>query len=164
MFLAGALDVNQAAVALHAALEQAATEEELDSATILIIDCEASVTETLGQMLAKAGYSPIAAATASEGLAAARSARPGVILLGALMPEADGWVVLQGLKSNDMLRSCPVILLTAQQDAAKGRAFGASGHLIKPVDRDQLLRALRSVRSGSDDHEFGSPRLERAAS
>jgi CheY-like chemotaxis protein len=63
-----------------------------------------------------------------------------------------------------MLRACPVILLTAQQDAAKGRAFGASGHLIKPVDRDQLLRALKSVRSGSDDREFGNSRLERAAS
>ncbi len=87
-----------------------------------------------------------------------------MILLGALMPEADGWLVLQGLKSNDTLRACPVILLTAQQDAAKGRAFGASGHLIKPVDRDQLLRALRSVRSGPDDHEFGNSRLERAVS
>jgi CheY-like chemotaxis protein len=80
------------------------------------------------------------------------------------MPEADGWLVLQGLKANDMLRACPVILLTAQQDAAKGRAFGASGHLIKPVDRDQLLRALKSVRSGPDDHAFESSRLERAAS
>jgi signal transduction histidine kinase/ActR/RegA family two-component response regulator len=156
-------------VTLRDALEQ--TEDDLDSAntsgdgnTVLIIDCDSSVTDTLRQILAKAGYNPIAAGTASEGLASARSARPCVILLGALMPEADGWLVLQGLKSNDMLRVCPVILLTAQQDAAKGRAFGASGHLIKPVDRDQLLRALRSVRSGPDDREFGSSRLERAVS
>jgi signal transduction histidine kinase/ActR/RegA family two-component response regulator len=153
-------------VTLRTALEQAA-EEDLtsgDGNTILIIDCDPSVTDTLRQILAKAGYDPIAAGTASDGLALARSARPSVILLGALVPDADGWVVLQGLKSNDMLRACPVILLTAQQDAAKGRAFGASGHLIKPVDRDQLLRALRSVRLGSDDHEFGNSRLERAAS
>ncbi len=82
------------------------------------------------------------------------------------MPETDGWVVLQRLKSNDMLRACPVILLTAQQDAAKGRAFGASGHLIKPVDRDQLLRALKSVRAGqeAEDEDVGNAFLDRAAS
>ena len=158
-------------VSLHAVLEQAAAEEGFDSAnapgegnTVLIIDCDPAVTDTLRQILGKAGYNPVVAGTAAEGLASARSTRPSVILLGALMPEADGWLVLQGLKSSDMLRGCPVILLTAQQDAAKGRAFGASGHLIKPVDRDQLLRALRSVRSGPDGHEFGNLRLERAAS
>jgi len=156
-------------VTLRAALEQASDDIESTTAlaegdTVLIIDCDPSVTETLRQILAKAGYEPITASTASEGLLSARSARPGAILLGSLMPEADGWLVLQGLKSNDMLRTCPVILLTAQQDAAKGRAFGASGHLIKPVDRDQLLRALKSVRSGPDDQAFGSSRLERAVS
>ena len=156
-------------VTLRAALQQAPEDVESTTAlgegdTVLIIDCDPSVTETLRQILAKAGYAPITASTASEGLLSARSARPSAILLGSLMPEADGWLVLQGLKSNDMLRTCPVILLTAQQDAAKGRAFGASGHLIKPVDRDQLLRALKSVRSGPDDQAFGSSRLERAVS
>jgi signal transduction histidine kinase/ActR/RegA family two-component response regulator len=155
---------------LRAVLEQV-SDESLEAAdglgeanTILIIDSDPVVTDTLRQILAKAGYEPITAATASGGLLSARSARPSAILLGSLMPEADGWLVLQGLKSNDMLRACPVILLTAQQDAAKGRAFGASGHLIKPVDRDQLLRALKSVRSGPDDQALGSSRLERAAS
>jgi signal transduction histidine kinase/ActR/RegA family two-component response regulator len=156
---------------LQAALERMAMEEGFDQAspssggnTVLIIDCDPTVTDTLRQILAKAGYDPIVARTASDGLVSARSARPSVILLGALMPEADGWLVLQGLKSDAMLRACPVILLTAQQDAAKGRAFGASGHLIKPVDRDQLLRALKSVRTGSGDLESGNLRLQRAAS
>jgi CheY-like chemotaxis protein len=80
------------------------------------------------------------------------------------MPEADGWLVLQRLKSNDMLRTCPIILLTAHQDTAKGRAFGAAGQLIKPVDRDQLLRALRSVHTGSESEHLGNAFLDRAAS
>jgi signal transduction histidine kinase/CheY-like chemotaxis protein len=158
-------------VTLRAALEQREAEESLNALnesgegnTVLIIDCDSSVTDALRQILAKADYNPVTAATASEGLLSARSAPPSVILLGSLMPEADGWLVLQGLKSNEALRACPVILLTAQQDAAKGRAFGASGHLIKPVDRDQLLRALKSVRPGPDDQAFGSSQLERAAS
>jgi signal transduction histidine kinase/ActR/RegA family two-component response regulator len=142
----------------------AETDMSGDGNTVLIIDSDPSVADALRQILTKAGYKPIAAGTAQDGLASARSARPGAILLGALTPDADGWVVLQGLKSHDMLRTCPVILLTSQQDAAKGRAFGASGHLIKPVDRDQLLRALKSVRSGPDDQEFDNPLLDRAVS
>jgi signal transduction histidine kinase/CheY-like chemotaxis protein len=160
-------------VTLRVALEQVAVEDNLDTAdansagdgnTVLIIDGDPGATDVLRQILAKAGYNALAAGSAAEGLALARAARPGAILLGALMPEADGWLVLQGLKSSDMLRSCPVILLTAQQDAAKGRAFGASGHLIKTVDRDQLLRALKSVRAGVEDQYLSNTLLDRAAS
>jgi CheY-like chemotaxis protein len=134
------------------------------SSTVLVIESDNSATDALHQILSKAGYHAIVAKTASEGLELARSSRPGVILLGALVPESDGWVVLQALKANNILRSCPVILLTAQQDAGKGRAFGASGHLIKPVDRDQLLRALRSVRTGTEHQDLGHTLMDQAAS
>ena len=134
------------------------------SSTVLVIESDNSATDALHQILSKAGYHAIVAKTASEGLELARSSRPGVILLGSLVPESDGWVVLQALKASSILRSCPVILLTAQQDAGKGRAFGASGHLIKPVDRDQLLRALRSVRTGTEHQDLGHTLMDQAAS
>ena len=134
------------------------------SRTILVIESDESATDALHQILGKAGYHPVVASTAQEGLALARTSKPGVILLGALVPEADGWLVLQALKANEMLRACPVILLTAQQDAGKGRAFGASGHLIKPVDRDQLLRALKSVRTDTEHQDLSHTLNDRAAS
>jgi CheY-like chemotaxis protein len=131
---------------------------------VLIIDSDREDADHLRQLLAEEGYQPVTARTAADALALAEASKPGVILLGALSPESDGWVVLQGIKANRDLRTCPVILLTAQQDTAKGRAFGASAHVIKPVDREQLLRALRSVRTHADQHEFGSINLDRAAS
>ena len=57
----------------------------------------------------------------------------------------DGWEVLKVLKAHDELRNCPVILLTISDDVAKGRALGASGHLVKPVNRDLLLGLLAQV-------------------
>ena len=69
-------------VSLHAALEQTAAEGELrlcrrsgEGNTVLIIDCDPSVTDTLRQILGKAGYNPVVAATASEGLALALARR-----------------------------------------------------------------------------------------
>ena len=134
------------------------------SSTILVIESDEPATDALRQILNKAGYHPVVARTAQEGMALARASKPSVILLGAVVPEEDGWLVLQALKANEALRACPVILLTAQQDAGKGRAFGASGHLIKPVDRDQLLRALKSVRTGTEQQDFGTALKDRTAS
>ncbi len=155
---------------LRAGRKDAGVENDSGSAhpnavdTILVIDSDPSVTSLLHQILSKEGYHAVAAHSAEEGLALAPAVRPGAVLLGALVPETDGWLVLQRLKSNEMLRSCPVILLTAHQDAAKGRAFGASGHLIKPVDRDQLVRALRSLRPGNEAEDLGNALSDRAAS
>ena len=138
-------------------LLQADTDE---GETILVIDADPSATVLLDQILAKERYHVVTAHSAEEGLALAPAVKPAAILLGTLVPEADGWLVLQRLKSNEMLRSCPVILLTDSQDTAKGRAFGASGQLIKPIDRGQLLRALKSLRVENEAEEL----LKRAAS
>src|SRR5262245_27209198 len=157
-------------VTLRLGQDQAAADDQdsphADSAegsrTVLVIESDDSATDALHQILSRAGYHTIVARTAAESLELARSSKPGVILLGALTPEEDGWVVLQALKANNTLRSCPVILLTAHHDAGKGRAFGASGQLTKPVDRDQLLRALRSVRTGTEHQDFGQTPTHRA--
>src|SRR5262249_22743253 len=161
-------------VRLQAGLQQLATEDEFEpvvgrnarsnSDTVLIIDSDLVATDHVRQILSQEGYQPITARSAEEGLALANATRPGVILLGALNPESDGWLVMQGVKASEPLRSCPLILLTAQQDSAKGRAFGASAHLIKPIGRDELLRALGNVRTEVEDEQLGVSLLERAVS
>jgi CheY-like chemotaxis protein/anti-sigma regulatory factor (Ser/Thr protein kinase) len=145
-------------------LDSANTTAAYDRHTVLIIDSDSLVTDALNRMLAEEGYHPVAARAAEEGLALANALRPGAIILGGLAPESDGWLVLQGLKSNGALRACPLILLTAQQDAAKAWALGASAHLIKPVDRSQLLRALMSVCAALDNEGLEKIALDRAVS
>jgi len=54
----------------------------------------------------------------------------------------DGWEVLSTLKADEELKACPVLLLTVSDEVQKGRALGAAGHLMKPINRDGLLRAL----------------------
>jgi CheY-like chemotaxis protein len=62
-----------------------------------------------------------------------------------MMPDMDGWEVLRALKAHETLFACPVILLTVSDDVQSARASGASGHLVKPVDREPLLRMLAQV-------------------
>ena len=124
--------------------------------TILIIDDDVSATDLLQRVLSKEGFSPVIANSAQEGLLLARTARPAVILLDILMPDMDGWSVLHVLKADGVLRSCPVVLLTVNQDEAKGRAIGAAAHLTKPVDREQLLRTLKMVRGRGEELEAAS--------
>ena len=68
--------------------------------------------------------------------------KPQAILLDVFMAEMDGWEVLGALKADEELKTCPVVLLTVSDDFQKGRELGASAHLMKPINRDALLRAL----------------------
>ena len=68
--------------------------------------------------------------------------KPAAIILDVFMPEMDGWEVLSALKADEQLKTCPVVLLTVSDDVQKGRALGAAAHLMKPINRDALLRTL----------------------
>src|SRR6185503_1169907 len=67
------------------------------------------------------------------------------------MPDLDGWTVLAALKGNPVTSHIPVVLLTIIDEKSRGFALGATEYLVKPIDRDQLARALRLVsRPGGD--------------
>jgi signal transduction histidine kinase/CheY-like chemotaxis protein len=112
---------------------------------ILVIDDDPMVLDLVQRILSKEGYSPVVAVSAFEGIELARDLRPNAIILDVWMPELDGWQVLGVLKKNPQLARCPVIMLTVDDDVERGRALGAADHLMKPVEREALLRALERV-------------------
>jgi signal transduction histidine kinase/ActR/RegA family two-component response regulator len=112
---------------------------------ILIIDDDPAVLDLLQRILIREGYRVITAQNAHDGLTIARKRQPAAIILDVMMPDMNGWDVLRTLKAHETLSVCPVILLTISDDIQAGRALGASGHLVKPVDRGPLLRMLAHV-------------------
>src|SRR5438093_214320 len=80
----------------------------------------------------------VAAANGEEGLRLARQVDPLLITLDVVMPECDGWTVLNKLKSDSKLAGIPVIMVTVVDNEAMGLDMGAANYLIKPVDRDRL--------------------------
>ena len=116
-----------------------------DAPLILVIDDDATVREVVGRYLEREGFTVAEAAGGHEGLRLARELNPAAITLDITMPDLDGWTVLAAIKGDPALAEIPVILLTIIDEKNRGFALGASEYLVKPVDREQLIRILRQL-------------------
>ena len=90
---------------------------------------------------------PSAAASGEEGLRLAHQLVPIAIILDVLMPDMDGWGVLETLKSDPTLREIPVIMLTMVDDPERGFTLGAADYATKPVDEQAFVRLVDSLAS-----------------
>jgi CheY-like chemotaxis protein len=93
------------------------------------------------------GFAVETAASGISGLSRARELRPAAIVLDILMPDIDGWTVLAALKGEPELADIPVVIVTIVDEQRSGIALGATGYLTKPIDREQLLAILSSLRA-----------------
>ena len=118
-----------------------------DTDTILVIDDDSAVRDLMSRSLTKLGFRVVAAASGEEGLRLAKQLRPLVITLDVIMPDWDGWTVLNKLKADSELAEIPVIMVTIVDNEAMGRDLGASSYLIKPVDRERLTTLIEKHRS-----------------
>jgi CheY-like chemotaxis protein len=61
------------------------------------------------------------------------------------LPGLDGWEVLRQIRADQATRELSVIVVSILDEKARGLALGADAYLIKPVAKDDLVRALREV-------------------
>ncbi len=108
----------------------------------LIVDDEPSSLQLLTRMAEQAGYQVSMAMDGERCLSVARKEQPDLILLDIGMPKVDGWEVLDALDKEIELRSIPTVVVTVDDDRRRALAAGASDHLVKPVNRDELFDIL----------------------
>jgi two-component system nitrogen regulation response regulator NtrX len=111
--------------------------------TVLIIDDEIAIRETLEQILSYEGYDVKKAGSGEEGLAVVASSAPDVILLDVKMPGMDGFEVLDRLAAGG--HTMPVIVVSGHgniETAVEAVRKGAYDFLEKPLDRSRLLVTL----------------------
>jgi signal transduction histidine kinase/CheY-like chemotaxis protein len=111
--------------------------------SILVIDDDPSALDLIERILSKEGITPVLCHSVTEGLARARECMPAAIILDIRMQRPDGWEALRLIREDRQLCSTKVILLTVDDDFEKGRRLGADAHLLKPIDRDALMRCIR---------------------
>ena len=109
---------------------------------VLVVDDDPNARELLRRHLQRSGYAVRMAANGEQALLLARKLQPDVVTLDVLMPQMDGWAVLATMKADAVLADIPVIMVTITENQSIGFALGAADYLIKPIDRDRLVRAL----------------------
>jgi CheY-like chemotaxis protein len=110
---------------------------------VLVIDDDPLQRDLMQRYLRKEGYTVRTASGGVQGLRLAHKLRPAAITLDVMMPDMDGWAVLESLKADQVLRDIPVIMLTMVDDPVRGFTLGASDYATKPVNRRKLSQILQ---------------------
>lgn len=112
--------------------------------TILVVEDEPSLQETLVYNLEKQGYTVAAAGDGRAALEAARRLKPDLIVLDIMLPELDGFEVCKILRRE---MSTPILMLTARDDEIDrvvGLEVGADDYLTKPFSMRELLARVKA--------------------
>ena len=115
-------------------------------ASVLVVDDEESIRESLRMVLEYEGYRVREAATGGDALEAIRKAAPDAVLLDIKMPEMDGLQVMKAVQ--DRGYDMPVLIITGHGDVAtavEATQGGAFDFFEKPLQRDRVLVSLRNA-------------------
>ena len=129
-------------------------EPELDRGLVLCVDDDAGVITLFRRYLSRQGYRVVGLTDSTAAVERARQLKPFAITLDVLMPDRDGWQVVQELKADPETRHIPVIMCTILGEEKQGLSLGASDYLVKPVMEQELLAVL-----GRLDREAGRHRV-----
>jgi CheY-like chemotaxis protein len=113
--------------------------------TILVIDDQEPAINMFRRYLSKTDWKLVGSNCADQTLALARQYQPEVITLDVMMPQIDGWELLQTLKLNEETHHIPVIICSAWADPNMAISLGAAAYLKKPITQKMFLEAIESV-------------------
>ncbi len=134
---------------IDAANETANLDTACAQSTIMMVDDEPIILETLQMFLEDAGYANFITTTEpKKALNMVVLKKPDVVLLDVMMPEISGLEILEQMRSKEALRHIPAIILTSATDPEtklQALELGATDFLAKPVDPSELALRLRNT-------------------
>jgi len=111
--------------------------------TVLVIDDNADMVALFQRYLGGYTISVVGVKDAADALRLAAELQPQVITLDIMMPNQDGWEILQKLKTSPETSRLPVVICSVLHEPQLAQAMGASGYVTKPVSQDRLLETLQ---------------------
>ena len=118
---------------------------KLTMPTILLVEDDPTLSETLHYNLEREGYTVLPAADGVTGLELARREKPDIVILDIMLPRLDGFSVCRILRKESEV---PILILTARQDEVDriaGLELGADDYLGKPFSLGELLARVRAI-------------------
>lgn len=119
-----------------------------DAKKIVVVDDDEHILRSLAQYLELEEFSVRTASGGAEALALVEADKPDLVVLDVMMPEMDGFEVLENLRRKPETEKLPVIMLTARDqhgDVLKGYQMGVSSYMVKPFNLDELVEVINQV-------------------
>jgi two-component system cell cycle response regulator DivK len=121
--------------------------EPLMQKTVLIVEDNELNMKLFNDLLDAHGYATLQTGNGVEAIELARKHKPDLILMDIQLPEVSGLLVTKWIKDDDLLRSIPVIAITAfamKGDEEKIRQGGCEAYLSKPISVVKFLETVRN--------------------
>jgi CheY-like chemotaxis protein/CRP-like cAMP-binding protein len=114
---------------------------------ILLIEDDTTLRETTAEILELENYEVVTASNGKKGVELAKQTLPNIIICDIMMPEMDGYQVLEILSNTKTTQRIPFIFMSAKteiKEVRKGMDLGADDYLTKPVSEELLISAIES--------------------
>src|SRR6201982_353333 len=115
-------------------------------AKVLIVEDDRVIAEGMARHLASAGFDPVVVGKGEQGLARLRFERPDVVVLDLMLPERDGWSVIEEARSEGI--ATPIVVVSArgtEHDRVHALEIGADDYLVKPFSMKELVARVRAA-------------------
>jgi len=114
---------------------------------VLVIEDDEYSRDALAHLLAAEGYHSTSATDGESGLQQARENPPDVIVVDLGLPGIDGKEVIETVRSDNILKSIPILVITAQDInvASSMLKRGANAYLTKPIEFDELTKTISDL-------------------
>ncbi len=112
---------------------------------VLVVEDDPAFGKILLDLAHELDFQCLVAGSADEGVRLALERVPSAILLDVKLPDHSGLSVLDRLKRDPSTRHIPVHVISATDHSQEALAMGAAGYVVKPVQREELLKAFRRL-------------------
>ncbi|MBT9612399.1 MAG: response regulator [Burkholderiales bacterium] len=115
---------------------------------IMVVDDSPTERHFLGELLTKQGYQVVMAESGEEAMEKAKQLKPDLILMDVVMPGLNGFQATRAITKAEETKNIPVIMCTSkgqETDKVWGMRQGARDYVVKPVNKDDLLRKIAAL-------------------
>src|ERR687888_507101 len=115
-------------------------------AKVLIVEDDRVIAEGMARHLASSGFDPVIVGKGEQGLARLRFERPDVVVLDLMLPERDGWSVIEAARSEGI--ATPIVVVSArgtEHDRVHALEIGADDYLVKPFSMNELVARVQAA-------------------
>ena len=118
------------------------------TARVLVVDDSPTVRDLIAMNLTLEGFEVVTASNGREALEKVGEVAPDVVTLDVSMPDMDGFVTAEQLRSGATTQDLPIVIVSAcaqEADFRRGEVIGVDAYVTKPFDPDELVRIVSEL-------------------